>query len=53
MKGFQELNAEIAAITIKNSHRDVQVSFLLPFRDPFVNARERAFLTYLRDFWED
>lgn len=43
---------QTSAITIKNSHHDAQVSF---FRSETLSSmpRERAFVTYLRYFWED
>jgi hypothetical protein len=50
-------SAQLADLEAKHSAQladlDAKVSSLLPFKDYFLDVRERAFLTYLRDYWRD
>ena len=50
---MDELKASVAVILGKTSRLEADVLSLLPFKRLFADVRERMFLTYLRDFWDD
>lgn len=57
MQHLQDLSAKVSDLDAKHSAQianlEAQVSSLLPFKNYFLDVRERAFLAYLRNYWRE